>query len=179
MREGEGERAREREEESERVRGRARERGSERDTRKRGGGRERERRRLAVMRPPTAARRSAPTCTQTPCPPSALGLSPKKTLATLTGSATALTASPWSQFSFCAWQGLSHAPVHGHRRPSQCLSSTVRRPVLVITHRSLSSLTPSLNVMAEIVSFASANFLCRVSTVRALSHSHATHTSIT
>jgi hypothetical protein len=70
----------------------------------------------------------------------------------------------------------------GSRSPppqSVCLSSTVRRPVLVITHRSVSSLTPSLNVMAEIVTLASANFLCRVSTVRALSHSHATHTSIT
>ena len=66
----------------------------------------------------------------------------------------------------------------GSRSPppqSVCLSSTVRRPVLVITHRSLSSLTPSLNVMAEIVTLASANFLCRVSTVRALSLSLARH----
>ena len=62
---------------------------------------------------------------------------------------------------------------------SVCLSSTVCSPVLVITHKSLLSLTPSLNVMAKNVTLASANFLCQVSTVRALSHSHATHTSIT
>ena len=185
-REGEGERGRgresegEREEESERVRGRARERGSEKD---RGRGAEEEREReTPPRRDETADGRPKfrPHMHTNTMSPVSFGPLSQKNSGNPDRLGHGVDWVTLVSIQFLRLAGSVTCTCSLSLPPqSVCLSSTVRRPVLVITHRSLSSLTPSLNVMAEIVTLANANFLCRLSTVRALSHSHATHTSIT